>query len=211
MAYNLSGAVEAALAGRFVVLVDVIDMSTTAEALLEAGASKIWGAAPCGKGEPYANPYLIGREAAQEARKNQRRVFVIAEPRVGQPEERNKRAALVLDGIRAEGAEPADIFPNLGAETAKFTDWRNHYAVIVSDAGGTVFDAVWQLGGGITTATVARTLGMKGPASAHKGVERALLMAQGAPVTVTAASGSALEDVLAAQYIAQLLLAAVAD
>ena len=38
IAYNLSGAVEAVRAGRFVVLVDVIDMSTTLETVREAGA-----------------------------------------------------------------------------------------------------------------------------------------------------------------------------
>lgn len=192
-------------------LVDVIDMSTTAEALLEAGAAKIWGAAPAGKGEPYTNPQLIGRAAALEAIEHDAQIYVLAEPRVGTEEERSKRTAAVLEGIRSTGLEPAGIFPNLGAEAAKFTDWRNHYAVIVTDAGGTVFDAVWQAGGRISTATVARTMQQKGVAPAYQGAARALQQAQGAPLTVVAASGNALEDVLAAHCIAQILLMEAMD
>lgn len=209
IAYNLSGAVEAVKMGRFIVLVDVIDMSTTMEALREAGASGLWGAAPQGKGEPYANPYLIGRAAAREAKDKRVQLGVIAEPRVGGQKEREIRAKPVLEGIRDEGLTPVGIWPNVGAETARFTDWHDMVAVVVSEAGGTIFDAVWQLGGRITTATVARTLLSKGAEPAKKCLERALEMAGGTPLTLVAASSNALEDVLAVQYLAQLILARI--
>lgn len=207
VAYNLSGALEAVSSGRFIVLVDVIDMSTTAEGLYEAGVGKIWGAAPDNKGNPYTNPYRIGRTAAAEAKKEQTQVCVIAEPRVGTEEERRKRAAAVLAGIEDEGCKPAGIWPNLGAETAKFTDWKNKLAVVVSDAGGTIYDAVWQQGGSITTATVARTLNMKGETVINKGIERALEMSAGTPLTLVAASSNSIEDVLAVHYLTQRFLA----
>ncbi|MCR4442254.1 MAG: hypothetical protein QHH10_08430 [Peptococcaceae bacterium] len=207
VAYNLSGALEAVKMGRFIILVDVIDMSTTLEALEEAGAAGLWGAAPAGKGLPYANPYLVGRAAAREAREKKAKIAVVAEPRAGSNEERKARAADVLAGIEAEGLQASGVWPNLGAETAKLADWRETVAVAVTDAGGTIFDAVWQMGGRVTTATVARTMKMKGAAPAWQGIKRALKMAQGAPLTLVAASGSALEDVLAVQYLAQLILA----
>lgn len=206
IAYNLSGAIEAVKLGRFIVLVDVIDMSTTIEAVREAGAVGFWGAAPVGKGEPYTNPYLIGQAAAREAKKKSASIVIVAEPRAGSNEERKTRAAGVLAGIEAEGLAVSEIWPNLGAETARLTDWRNKVAVAVTDAGGTVFDAVWQLGGELTTATVARTLKMKGMEPARKGVERALEMAKGRPLTIVAASSNALEDVLAVHCLAQMLI-----
>jgi hypothetical protein len=207
VAYNLSGAIEAAKMGRFIVLVDVIDMSTTMEGLWEAGALKLWGAAPVGKGQPYTNPYLIGRAAAKEATEKKTQVYIIAEPRVGGLDERVKRAGAVLAGIKDEGHTVGGIWPNLGAETAKFTNWQDKLVVIVTDAGGTIFDAVWQLGGRITTVTVARTMQMKGETAAKKGIQRAITMAGDAPLTLVAASSNALEDILAVQYLAQQFLA----
>lgn len=204
--YNLSGAVEAVKQGRFIVLVDIIDMSTTLESVREAGAVGFWGAAPTGRGQPYANPCRIGRAAAKEAKAKGASVVVIAEPRAGSDEERRERAADVLAGIDSEGLAVDGIWPNLGAETARLTQWRNKVAVAVTDAGGTIFDAVWQLGGELTTATVARTLLMKAAEPAQKGVERALGMARGRPLTLVAASSNAWEDVLAVQYLAQLIM-----
>lgn len=206
VAYNLSGAVEAARQGRFIVLVDVIDMSTTLESVREAGAVGFWGAAPAGRGKPFTNPYLIGQAVAREAKKKRAPVVVVTEPRAGSDEERKNRAAGVLAGIENEGLTVGEIWPNLGAETARLTDWRNKVVVAVTDAGGVVFDAVWQLGGELTTATVARTLKMKGMEPAQKGAKRALDMARGRPLTLVAASSNALEDVLAVQYLAQLFL-----
>lgn len=207
VAYNLSGALEAVKLGRFIVLVDVIDMSTTMEGILEAGAVSLWGAAPVGRGLPYADPLRIGQAAAQEAQEKGAEIVVIAEPRVGSQAERQTRAGAVLAGLKKEGIEPLAIWPNLGAETAKFADWRDKIAIVVSDAGGTIYDAVWQMGGRISTATVARTMQKKGSEVVKSGVERALAMAEGTPLTLVAASSNALEDVLAVQYLAQYILA----
>lgn len=206
VAYNLSGALEAVKNGRFVVLVDVIDMSTTIESLLEAGILNIWGAAPVGKGYPYTDPYLIGRIAAKEANDKNAQIFIVAEPRVGTTEERIKRASAVLAGMKDEGQITEEIWPNLGAETAKFTDWQGKLAVVVTDAGGTIYDAVWQQGGRITTVTIARTLKTKGDMVVKKGIRRALDMADGLPITIVAASSNSVEDVLAVHYLAQRFL-----
>lgn len=206
IAYNMSGALEAARQGRFVVLVDVIDMSTSLEAVLEQGAVKVWGAATDDKKGPFTNPYSIGQIAAREAKTLSAQIVLITEPRFGDNKERRKRAADVLRGIASEGLEVADIVPNMGAETGRLLDWEGKVAIAVTDAGGTIFDAVWQTGGQISTATVARTLGMKGPEPAIKGIERALALAKGLPITLVAASSNAIEDVLAVNYLSQLIL-----
>ena len=93
----------------------------------------------------------------------------------------------------------------MGAETAKLADWRNKIVVAVTAAGGTVFDAVWQAGGALTTATVARTLYMKGQEPALKGIRRIMALCAGRPLTLVAASSNALEDVLAVRYLARLI------
>ncbi|MBZ4652694.1 MAG: hypothetical protein JG781_27 [Peptococcaceae bacterium] len=209
IAYNLSGALEAVKKGALIVLVDVISMSTTLEAVTEAGAAGIWGACPSPKtsGNTLVNPFRIGQLAAREAKNKGAEVVIITEPRVGSCEERKANAADVIRGVENEGLPVGEIWPNLGAETAKFTHWHNKVAVAVTDAGGVIYDAVYQLGGMITTATVARTLGMKGVEPALKGVERAIAMAKKSPITLVAASSNALEDVLAVHYLAQLFIA----
>ena len=205
IAYNLSGAVEAVRAGRFVVLVDVIDMSTTLETVREAGACGFWGAAPSGKNLPYVNPYLIGRAAAKEAREKGAQLVVVVEPRGGLEAERRRNAADVLAGFQAEYMEAECLLPNLGAETARLIDWRHKIVVAVTAAGGVIFDAVYQLGGRLTTATIARTMRMKGIDPARAGLRRALALAGNLPLTLVAASSNALEDVLAVHYLAGLL------
>lgn len=205
-AYNLSGALEAARMGRFVVLVDVIDMSTSLETVLEQGAVQVWGAAPVDKKSPYTNPYKIGQLAAREAKTLSAEIVLISEPRCGDDNERRKRAAEVLAGIAAEEMEVLSIVPNMGAETGRLLDWRGKIAIAVTDAGGTIFDAVRQLGNRISTATVARTLEMKGPEPAIKGIKRAFAEAKGLPITLVAASSNAIEDVLAVNYLSQLIL-----
>lgn len=206
IAYNLSGAVAAVQEGRFIVLVDVIDMSTTLETVREAGACGFWGAAPSGKELPYVNPYLIGRAAAREAKQKAAKLIVIAEPRGVSNEEREKNAAAVLAGFKAEEMTTEKILPNLGAETARLIDWRNKIAVAVTAAGGVIFDAVFQLGGSLTTVTVARTIKMKGAEPSLQGIKRAFFMAGTTPITLVAASSNAMEDVLAVHYLAQLMI-----
>lgn len=204
--YNLSGALEAVKMERFVVIVDVIDMSTTLEAVREAGALACWGAAPVGRQVDVTAPFKIGQAAAREALSKGAELVVIAEPRAGRQDERRRWAGDVLKGAEAEGSQVREIWPNLGAETATLTDWTNKVAVAVTAAGGTIFDAVWQAGGSLTTATVARVPGLKGQEPAQKGITRALALAGGRPITLIAASSNALEDVLAVQYLAQQML-----
>lgn len=206
IAYNLSGALEAAKRGALIVLVDVISMSTSLEAVIEAGAVGIWGACPSPKAsaDTIVNPFRIGQLAAAEALNKGAEVVIITEPRVGSYVERKANAADVIRGVENKGLSITGIYPNLGAETAKFTNWHNKIAIAVTDAGGVIYDAVCQLGGMVTTATVARTLGMKGVEPALRGVERAIAMAKESPITLVAASSNALEDVLAVHYLAQL-------
>ncbi|MDD2402272.1 MAG: hypothetical protein PHI90_03240 [Clostridia bacterium] len=206
VAYNLSGAVEAVKMGRFVVLVDIIDMSTSFEAVSEAGAYSLWGASPSEKDLPYVNPFLIGKKAAQEAKEKATGLIIIAEPRNGSNNERKKRAIKVINGVESEGIQVEAIVPNLGAETAKILDWEDKVVIAVTDCGGVIFDAVYQLGGKLTTATVARTIKTKGIDVALKGINRTMLMANNLPITFVAASSNALEDVLAVHYLAQLMI-----
>lgn len=207
IAYNLSGAIEAVKLGRFIVLVDVIDMSTTLEAVMEAGAVGVWGACPTGKEVPYyTNPYLIGREAAREAFEKSAQIEIICEPRVGSEEERLKRAQAVLDGLADEGYARPSLWPNLGAETVKFTEWKNKIVIAITDAGGVIYDAVWQLGGGITTATIARVAGLAGVEPGRRGLKRAFSLSGGKPLSLVGASSNAMEDVLAVHYLAQLAM-----
>jgi hypothetical protein len=50
-----------------VVIVDIIDMSTTLEAALEAGARKVYGASPDGVIVPVdVKPEVIGLEAGEK-------------------------------------------------------------------------------------------------------------------------------------------------
>lgn len=207
IAYNVSGAVEAVKQGRLIVIVDVIDMSTTLEAVREAGAVGFWGASPKGTKTLYpTNPYAIGRAAAKEAKRKFAQIEIIAEPRIGTDDERKKRCADVISGIREEGLNVNGIWPNMGAEIGKIIDWKNKVVIAVTDSGGTVFDAAWQQGGMITTATIARTLKMKGNEPAIKGIKRILNMAGTNPITLVAASSNAQEDVLAVNYLAQMIL-----
>lgn len=206
IAYNLSGAVNAVREGQFVVLVDVIDMSTTLETVREAGACGYWGAAPTSKKLPYVNPYFIGRAAAREAKQKAAKLVVLTEPRSGSDEERRINALAVLAGFEAENMEAEVILPNIGAETGRLIDWQGKIAVAVTDAGGVIFDAVMQLGGSLTTATIARTMRMKGTETSRVGINRALSLAGRSGITLVAASSNALEDVLAVHYLAQLMI-----
>lgn len=206
VAYNLSGALEAVRQGRFVILVDVIDMSTSLESVLTKGALQVWGAATREKKSPWTNPYRIGQAAAREAKSLGAEIVLISEPRSGSRAERMKKAEDVLAGVASEGMEVRNVVPNIGAETGLLLDWRNKIAIAVTDSGGTIFDAVWQAGGKISTATVARVLHLKGPEPALIGIGRAMKNAGGLPLTLVAASSNALEDVLAVNYLSQLIL-----
>jgi len=210
VAADASGAYHAACAGQVVLIIDVIDMGTTLEAALQAGAPLVLGASPAFCKAPVpVNPEAIGRHAARVSNDLQTDIVLIAEPRVGSEAERIERAAGVLRGLQQEGKEPAGIYPNLGAETIKLVDFKNKIVVAVSDCGGAAFDAAFNAGAPVVTGTTARTFGRTGWENADSGIQRALQLSvkEERGLCIVAASSKALEDVLAAQYFAQRAIA----
>lgn len=208
--FNASGAVEGARRGDVVVIVDIIDMSTSAEVAIESGALAIFGAAPAGCRVPVSlNPDRMGYLAGKMALKHQSQVIVVAEPRYGDEAERRKRSEIVLMGIARSGAEVGLIVPNVGTEIGKFIDFKGKVALFVSDTGGVAYDAAYNNGApAVLTATVTRTPQKKGTAPAQCGVERALETARrlNCGITVVAASSNSMEDVLAGEYLVKMII-----
>lgn len=211
LAFNASGAVEGARRGDVVVIVDVIDMSTSAEAVLEAGTLAIFGAAPVGCKAPVnLNPERIGYLAGKKALKHKASLILIAEPRYGDDTERKKRAEAALTGVVRSGAEVGLIIPNIGGEIAKLTDFNEKVALFVTDTGGVAFDAAYNNGApAVLSATIARTPLKKGIEPARAGVLRAIETAVklNSGITIVAASSNSLEDVLAGEYLMKMILA----
>jgi len=211
LAVNASGAVKAAEAGNVVVIVDVIDMSTTLEAALDAGASNVFGAGPDNSRAPVKLvPEKIGRQAGLTALKENTGVVLISEPRVGTDEERRSRAGRVIKGIEETGAVIEAVYPNIGAETAKLGDFTGKVVVAVTDTGGVAFDAAYNAGSpAVITGTIARTMKKKGAEPAKAAAKRAVEAAArtGTGICVVAASANSLEDLLAAEYIMREIIA----
>ncbi len=207
---NASGAAEAAQRGYVVVVVDVIDMSTTLEAALDAGAIAVFGASPDISVAPVKlNPTKVGRQAGKLAVTNGADVIVISEPRIGTDDERKARASKAISGIIAAGAKVTAILPNIGAETAKLTDFNNKVVVAVTDTGGVAFDAALTAGAvSVITGTVARTMHKRGTVPARTAAIRAIEEAAQwrAGIAVVAASANSLEDILAAEYISRIII-----
>lgn len=210
MTVNASGAAEAARRGDVIVIVDVIDMSTTLEAALDAGACAVFGAAPDGAAPPVTiDPAAIGFLAGQAAREHDTRVVLVAEPRVGSDAERLGNVSKVTGGLAGAAAEIAAVIPNIGAETPKLFDMQNQVVIAATATGGVAYDAAVQAGApAVLTGTVARTMVQKGTAPARTAATRAISKAQalGTGITVVAASGNSLEDVLAAEYITRTII-----
>lgn len=207
--HDASGAVTAALKGNIVVIVDVINMSTTLEAAWEAGAIGVFGASPDKTSAPvFVNPMCVGYCAGKYAKSNKTGVILISEPRVGTREERINHASLAIKGLEKAGLNEIAVLPNLGAETAKMCDFNNKVVVAVTDSGGVAYDAAFNAGGIVITATIARTLLMKGLEPVHKGALRAITLAhlKNTGISIVAASSNSLEDVLAANFILEYLL-----
>lgn len=211
LAFNASGAVDGARRSDVVVIVDVIDMSTSAEAVLEAGALAVFGASPVGCIAPVnLNPDRIGYLAGKKALKHKTPLIIVAEPRYGDDEERKKRAEAALTGVIRSGAEVESIVPNIGGEITKLIDFNEKVALFVTDTGGVAFDAAYNNGApAVLTATIARTPKKKGMEPAHTGILRAIEAAakHNSGITVVAASSNSLEDVLAGEYLMKLIIA----
>jgi hypothetical protein len=154
------------------------------------------------------NSARIGKYAAMMAEKLKTEVVVIAEPRIGTKEERQERAAGFLEGLHAAGKQEVGIYPNQGAEISRLVDLKDKVVVAITDCGGAAFDAAFNAGASVVTATIARTPGRTGWENVNAAVERASRIAEqeGTGITLVAASGKALEDVLAANYLAEQLL-----
>lgn len=206
---DASGAKEAAREGMLVMIVDVIDMSTTLESAMEAGAYAVLGASPDFTRAPVpVMPEKIGKEAGRLARERNRGVIIVAEPRIGTEQERIARCSKVIKGIESEKGIIEAVIPNIGAETPKLADMKDKVVVAVTDTGGVAYDAAFVETRQVITGTVARTLYKKGLEPAVAAVRRALdnLRPDNTGIAVVAASRNSLEDVLAAQFIANLLL-----
>ncbi|AGL01987.1 hypothetical protein [Desulfoscipio gibsoniae] len=210
MTVNASGAANAARQGDVVVIVDVIDMSTTLEAALDAGACAVFGAAPDGAAPPVAiDPAAIGWLAGQVAREKGTGVVLVAEPRVGTDDERLGKITGVTGGLARAGADISAVLPNIGAETPKLYDLHNQVVIAATATGGVAYDAAVCAGASaVLTGTVARTMRQKGAAPARAAAARAIQKARAldAGITVVAASGNSLEDVLAAEYITRTII-----
>ncbi|SHF28711.1 hypothetical protein SAMN02745133_02256 [Desulforamulus putei DSM 12395] len=207
---NASGAARAAREGLVVMVVDVIDMSTTLEAALDAGALAVLGASPDGASPPVElNPAAIGRRAAEMALAAGTGVVLVTEPRVGTDRERAENASRLLAGVCQAGAEVTAIIPNLGAETPKICDLAGKVVVAATGTGGVAYDAAFTAGApAIITGTVARTLKKKGSAPARAAARRAIEAAHqyNTGICVVAASANSLEDLLAAEYIMKAII-----
>lgn len=210
MVADASGAAYAARQGQVVVIVDIIDMSTTLEAMLEEGALAVYGAAPDAASPPVpVNPERVGLFAGNLAVSLDTSVIVVAEPRAGSADERLSGIQKVLRGIKNSGAVIETVLPNMGAETAKLTDVKGRVVVASTGSGGVAFDAALTACAPVVlTGTIARTVRKKGPAPARAAAVRAIKAARKlkSNIAITAASGNSMEDVLGAMFIYNLLL-----
>lgn len=210
MTADASGAAWAAGQGLVVVIIDVIDMSTSLEAALDEGAAAVYGASPDVAEPPVdVNPERVGRLAGEKARSLGTDVVLIAEPRSGGDEPRLDATRKVRAGIAAAGAAVGAVLPNLGASVYGLTDFKGRVVVAATSTGGVAFDAAVTAGApAVLTGTIARTRHKKGTLPAEQAAARAFAactrLATG--VAVVAASGNSREDVLAAQHIFHLLL-----
>ncbi|MDS1030114.1 hypothetical protein RDV78_06350 [Bacillota bacterium LX-D] len=206
---DASGAWQAGKNNDVVVIVDIIDMSTTLECALEAGALAVFGASTdhCKFNIPLG-PEVIGYKAGRLGIENQSSIVIVTEPRWGKKIDLINSCSKTLKGIEKTGAVIKDIIPNLGTASAKMCDFKNKVVIAVTDCGGVAYDAAYTAGGTVLTGTIARTLNQKGTKPALSAVNRSLELAIKLKknISVVAASANSFEDVLAAQYIVQKLL-----
>jgi hypothetical protein len=209
VSFNASGAAEAGARGRVVIVVDVVDASTSAEAALAAGAAEVLGAGTSRVEVPVPiHPDGIGARAAGLARGMGTSVVVAAEPRVASDEERLAVARPVVEALEAAGVE-YEVVPNQGAELPGLAKVQDKVVVVVSATGGTAFDAAVAAGSpAVCFATTARIQGKTGWEVAEAGAHRAIALADehAADISVVAASSNSADDCLAAFQIARIII-----
>lgn len=209
MCTDASGAYFAGKTGDVVIIVDVIDMSTTIECAIEAGSLAVFGAAPDHVNPPVpVNPKMVGFKVGTESVLKGRPILLLSEPRWGTERDLRNNANKVITGIVKAGGMIEGVIPNLGLSTVKLHDFKNKLVIAVTETGGTAFDAAFNSGGVVLTGTIARTMKYKGTFPALKAVNRAIKTAVylNRNISVIAASANSLEDVLAAQYIFQNII-----
>ena len=210
---NPSGAAAAARSGNVVMIVDLIDMSTTAESALEAGALDVLGASPDQNNEVpvTVNPEKIGYIAGKKAVKHDSEVIVAAEPRLLTDDDKSRLDSIqyVLKGIDKAGGVLGKVVSNLGKDVCKQADFSEKILIVVSAAGGTAYDAAFNYGAPeVITGTIARTNKMAGEEPAETAASRAVAIAEKhkCGISIVASSSNSLEDVLAAELIGRKIL-----
>ena len=207
---DASGAATAGSLGMVVMVVDVIDFSTSMEAAIDEGAAAVFGACPDKSMPPVKiNPYIIGAMAGRKAKQIGSAVVVLAEPRVGSDDERLKDISKALTGVCSAEAEIEAVIPNLGAEIPRLINLKGKVVLGATGSGGVVFDAAVCAGApAVLTGTVARTLKKNGFVSARDSAGRTISEANrlGTGIAVVAASGNSLEDILAAEYLYKTIM-----
>ncbi|MGB4508807.1 MAG: hypothetical protein WBI26_06265, partial [Syntrophomonadaceae bacterium] len=92
-------------------------------------------------------------------------------------------------------------------ETPRMMDLAGKVVIAVTDTGGVAYDAAFLESPRVITGTVARTYKHRGLEPALRAVERAQReWGDAAGLAIVAASRNSMEDVLAAQFIANLML-----
>lgn len=192
-------------------VVDVIDMSTTAESFIDEGAAGIFGASPDGIDVPVGvNPEYIGHLAGSLAVERGVDVILVSEPRLGDDETRKRAASSAIKGVISAGARLGAVLPNLGWETARLVEVRDRVILFVTASGGSSFDAAYSHGAAaVITGTIARSIGKKGSEPARAAALRAIDLAErlGKNITVVASSSNSMEDLLAAEFIGKMIIA----
>jgi hypothetical protein len=207
---DASGAAACAQLGFITAIVDVIDMSTSLEACRYLGAGMILGASPAGINCPVkVDPVKVAGYALKYALENEQEILIVTEPRLGRAGDRQTNAAPIISIINNGGGKISAIVPNIGGEIGKLADIKDKVVIAVTATGGTAFDAAFNILEDlrVTTATVARVKEQTShqviSATLNRIANQAITYNTG--VAFVAASGNSMEDILAAQYLAQQL------
>ncbi len=208
LAQNASGAHFAALKGHLVVIVDVIDFSTSLETAIEKGALAVFGASPDNARVPVAvKPESVAVAAAKCALEHNAGIVLISEPRQGEKSELIDSCLRLYNTLKSLGVTVDEVIPNVGKGVSGLADFMGKVVVGVTKSGGTAFDAAFSAGAKVISATIARTADKKAIEPALAGCLRALKLAKKnqKDISFVAASSNSLVDILACQYLYNLI------